>query len=360
MKRFALLLGALALLALPPAFAARPGTASTPKAAPAAPAAAPAQPTEEEMRARDEALQARLHPRTGDIRLPGADAVLHLGQDYYFLSSEEARLVLTEGWGNPPDSVNDVLGMVFPAGRKFYEPDVWGAVITYQETGYVSDDDADSADYAALLQQLQAAEPDLNQRRTAQGYPTQHLVGWAEPPAYNRATHSVIWAQNLQVSGARENTLNYDVRLLGRRGVLSLNMVTVMSQLGQTRQAAQRFAAHAEFTPGARYADHQAGDRIAEFGVGGLVAAGLGVAAAQKAGLLVVILAFLKKAGILIIAGIALLWAWLRRVFSRRREEEEARAQYYEAEPAAGGPPADDDAAPIAGTRPDAPPERSG
>jgi uncharacterized membrane-anchored protein len=335
MKRLGVMLGTLAVLALTPAIAARavPPTSQ--------PGQAPAEPNADATRARVDSIESRLHPQAGDIRLPGANAVLHLGQDYYFLPADEARLVLTEGWGNPPDSVSDVLGVVFQAGKHFYENDAWGAVITYNPSGYVSDDDAGSADYAELLQQLQAGEAEVNQRRTAQGYPTQHLVGWAEQPAYNRTTHSVVWAQNLQITGQSENSLNYDVRLLGRNGVLSLNMVTGMSQLAATRQAAQRFAAQAEFTPGNRYADHQSGDRTAEYGVAGLVAAGVGVAVASKTGLIAVILLFLKKVGIFLVIGIGAAWAWLKRMFSRRRDSlEGAEAHHYESAPEEPAPPA--------------------
>lgn len=335
MKRLGIILGTLTAFALPAVIAARAVPPSTPKPPTSQTAQAPAEPNADSAGARVESIESRLHPQTGDIRLPNANAVLHLGQDYYFLPADEARLVLTEGWGNPPDAVSDVLGVVFQTGRHFYENDAWGAVITYNPSGYVSDNDAETADYAELLQQLQAGEAEVNQRRTAQGYPAQHLVGWAEQPAYNRSTHSVVWAQNLQINGQAENSLNYDVRLLGRNGVLSLNMVTGMSQLASTRQAAQRFAAQAEFTPGNRYADHQSGDRTAEYGVAGLVAAGVGVAVAQKVGVLAVVLLFLKKVGVLIVAGIALLGGWLRRVFTRRRDALEGASSHQEAAPEA-------------------------
>jgi uncharacterized membrane-anchored protein len=334
MKRFGIAISALAVLALTPVIAARAVPPSAPKPPTSQAAEAPSEPDANADRARVESIESRLHPQTGDIRLPGANAVLHLGQDYYFLPADEARLVLTEGWENPPEAVSNVLGIVFQSGRHFYENDAWGAVITYNPSGYVSDDDAESADYADLLRQLQAGEAEVNQRRTAQGYPTQHLVGWAEQPAYNRATHSVVWAQNLQINGQSENSLNYDVRLLGRNGVLSLNMVTGMSQLAATRQAAQRFAAQADFTPGNRYADHQSGDRTAEYGVAGLVAAGVGVAVAQKVGFLAIALLFLKKVGILIVAGIALVGGWLRRVFRRRRDSLEGVSSHQTAAPA--------------------------
>ena len=352
MKRFTLLLAALAVSMLPGASAAR----SSPPASPATPAA----PNAAEIQARIESISARLHPQTGDIRIPAANAVLHLGRDYYFLPADEARIVLTEAWRNPPDATTGVLGMVFPAGRTFAD-DTWGAVITYDPSGYVSDSDAASADYDELLQQIQGTEPEVNQRRSSQGYPTQHLVGWAQPPVYDSRTHSVVWAQNFLVTGDSENSLNYDIRMLGRSGVLSLNMVTTMGKLAETRQAAQRFAAAVEFTPGSRYADYQPGtDRVAEYGVAGLVAAGIGAVAVKKAGLLILILAFLKKAGIFIVVGIGLLWTRIRRLFGHRGADDES--YYYEAPPPVepmATAQADAPAAPTPDGEPP-PPERTG
>ena len=104
--------------------------------------AQPAPSNEQAMEARIRNINAQLHPVTGDIRIPEANAVLHLGEDYYFLPPNEAQLVLTEGWGNPAEVADGVLGMVFPAGRTFAD-DTWGAVITYEASGYVSDSDAE-------------------------------------------------------------------------------------------------------------------------------------------------------------------------------------------------------------------------
>lgn len=62
-------------------------------------------------------LMGRLHPATGDVAIGPAEAELHPGRDYYFLPAAEAKEVLTDAWGNPPDAVNNVLGMVFPSVR---------------------------------------------------------------------------------------------------------------------------------------------------------------------------------------------------------------------------------------------------
>lgn len=297
-------------------------------------AAAPAQPTAAEQKAREQQVEAilkSLHPVSGDVAVPQASAMLHLGKDYYYLPADESRRVLVDGWGNPPDTADGVLGMVFPAGKTFID-DVWGAVITYEPSGYVSDEDAAKEDYDALLKQLQEGTEAANPQRTQQGYPAQHLVGWAQAPAYDPRGHSVVWARNVNFDGQPENTLSYDVRLLGRKGVLSLNMITGMSKLDETRKAAAKFASAAEFEPGSRYADYQPGtDKKAEYGVAGLIAAGAGVAVAKKLGLLGIILAFGKKFLVIIIALAAGLGAWFRRLFNRGEPEPEPAPAAYEA-----------------------------
>jgi uncharacterized membrane-anchored protein len=282
--------------------------------------------SQQEYMKRMAALQQSLHPATGDVTIPEAKAVLHLGSSYYFLPAEEARRVLVDAWGNHPDDARDVLGLVIPAGKTFLD-DVWGAVITYDAMGYVSDEDAHSADYDKILADLKSGEDEENAERTKQGYPATHLVGWAEPPHYDQTAHSVVWARNIQVDGHTDNSLNYDVRLLGRYGVLSLNMISGMSQLGDTRQAAGLFAGTAEFTSGSRYADYQPGvDKEAGIGIAGLVAAGIGVAAAKKLGLLAVILAFGKKFIILIVAAGAAIAARFRRLFGRNDDFDSGAA----------------------------------
>jgi uncharacterized membrane-anchored protein len=278
------------------------------------------------------AIQDSLHPQTGDIRLPDTNAVLHLGTDYYFLPAEEAKRVLIDAWKNHPDSGIGVLGLVFPKGKTFLD-DTWAAVVTFEATGYVGDEDAQSTDYGALMTQMQSGEAEVNARRTQQGFPAQHLVGWAQPPVYDPRSHSVVWARNIDFSDLQENVLNYDVRLLGRSGVLSLNMLTSMSKLAETRVAAARFAKAAEYDSGSRYADFTQGDPKAEYGVAGLVAAGVGVAVAKKIGLIGVILAFGKKFIILIIAAFGALAGGFRKLFGGRsgKEADDYQPAYDEA-----------------------------
>jgi uncharacterized membrane-anchored protein len=274
-----------------------------------------------------------LKPVSGKVAVPEARATLDLGEEYIFYSKEDAAKILVNLWGNPPQAANGVLGLVMPKGSS-PASDAWGAVVTFEETGYVSDEDAATTDYDELLTQMQEGTNEANTARAEGGYPTISLVGWAERPAYDKATHSVVWAQNLRFSDSQTNGLNYDVRTLGRYGVLSLNLISSMDKLGEVRVAAKQFAQHASFDAGARYADFDpATDAVADYGIGGLIAAGAGVAVAKKLGLFGTIGVFLLKFLKPILVGVALLGGGLWQAFKGRLFGRKEEAEPYHGEP---------------------------
>ena len=262
-----------------------------------------------------------LNPQRGVIALKSAGATLQLGKGYYFLGPQDSQKVLVDAWRNPKDQVQDVLGMVFPSGETPLDSGGWGAVVTFRDTGYVPDKDARSTDYGKVLDQMRQGEDQDNDERKKNSMPSVHLAGWAQAPSYDGSRHALIWARDLQFGDQSDHTLNYDIRVLGRRGVLSLNMVASMSQLPQIRTAANELQGVATFDAGSRYADYQEGvDKKAAYGLAGLVLAGAGLAVAQKAGLLALALLFLKKGFILIAALFAGGWAWLRRLLGGRKK----------------------------------------
>lgn len=264
------------------------------------------------------AIQKSLKPKYDTVQIPLAEATLQLGKDYYFLNSEDSRKVIVDAWKNPPSSANNVLGMIFKDGTNFADAQ-WGAVITYKPEGYVSDEDSKTADYDAVLKQLREGEDQENADRAKQGYEPIHIVGWAQPPSYDPVRHTLIWAQNLHFGNQSDNTLNYDVRILGRRGLLSLNMISTMSSLPEVSAAATSLASLATYKSGARYEDFSpSSDAKAEYGLAGVVAAGLGVAAAKKLGLLALLLAFGKKFFVFIFLAAAGLLGSVKRFFARR------------------------------------------
>lgn len=211
------------------------------------------------------------------VVLADARATIDLGAGYDFYPPAEARRIMIEIWGNAPEEADGVLGLIMPAGQSPMG-DAWGAVVRYEDIGHVADDRVAAADYDALLEQMRTMEDKLNRSRAGQGYPTITVSGWAERPHYDPANHSLVWARDLAFSDSVKHTLNYEVRLLGRDGVLSLNFLAVIDRLPQIREAAATIAARTRFDPGASYADFDPDrDRLAAYGLAGLVAQGSGL-----------------------------------------------------------------------------------
>ena len=262
-----------------------------------------------------EEFEAKLGYQTGTVTLQGGMATIRLPESFRFIGPEGSRRLLTEAWGNPEGSADDVLGMLIPASVSPLTKAGWGIVITYDEDGYVDDSDAAGINYPKLLKEMQDETQAANEERKKQGFEQVTLVGWAEPPSYDAAAHKLYWAKDLAFGDSPDHTLNYNIRILGRRGVLVLNGVSSMSQLSAIRTEARSILPAVEFNDGHRYADYLPGtDKAAAYGIAGLVAG----ATAAKAGffklLWVGILAF-KKA---IFVGLVALGAAIKRLFGGR------------------------------------------
>jgi len=254
-----------------------------------------------------------LHYRTGEVDVKGGHSTLKLTPDFRYLEAGDAQRVL-QAWGNPPDS--SVLGMILPANLSPVDHNGWAVVITYSDDGHVSDADAAKTDYAAMLKDMQQQTRDSNDERKKRGYGTVDLVGWATPPHYDAATNKLYWAKELAFSGESQHTLNYDIRVLGRGGYLSLNAVAGMNQLQMVESKMQNVLEMTDFDAGQRYGDFNAStDKIAAYGIGALVAGTI----AAKAGLFAKLLAVLLAAKKFIIVGVLAVGAAIKKFFSRSK-----------------------------------------
>ncbi len=261
--------------------------------------------TEEEMAfvaAAQEFLES-LDKQHGDIALGQDLATLSVPDDYYFLGAADARRVLVDVWGNPPQN-GDVLGMLFPAKYTPFDEESWAVTIEYVEDGYVSDEDAAGIDYGDLLRDMQKDTRSANKARVEAGYEEIELVGWAEAPHYDARSKKLYWAKELRFGEGDATILNYDIRALGRKGILSMTFIAATDQLAEINSARESVLAMAEFNEGMRYEDFDSSiDKVAAYGIGALVAGKV----AAKAGLFGAALLFLKKFGIFIVLGIAAL-----------------------------------------------------
>src|SRR5881396_2140042 len=261
-----------------------------------------------------EQMEARLHYRTGHVKLRGGLATLELPPEFRYLDARETGLVI-RAWGNPPDS--ETLGMIVPAGLGVFDRESWAVVISYDEDGFVKDDDAATINYNDLLGKMQRGIRQANEERRRQGYPEVDLVGWAEPPRYDAATHKLYWAKDLRFGTEPVHTLNYNIRVLGRRGVLVLNAVAEMDQLAAVQAGMGKVIGFVDFADGNRYADFVPGtDKVAEYGIAALIAGGIAATAGFFKLLLAGIIA-LKK---LIVVALVAIGAFFKRIFGKKKE----------------------------------------
>jgi uncharacterized membrane-anchored protein len=172
---------------------------------------------------------------------------------------------------------------------------------------------------------MKEATKDANQERQKKGFDTVDLVGWAAPPRYDATQHKLYWAKELAFAGQSEHTVNYDIRMLGRRGVLVLTAVADMAHVKDIEAATPALLNMIDFKPGERYADFDGStDKYAAYGLASLVAGGL----AAKAGLFKVLLATLIAAKKAVLLGLVAVVSWFRRLFRRKRDEPQPeRAQ---------------------------------
>jgi uncharacterized membrane-anchored protein len=196
----------------------------------------------------------------------------------------------------------------------------WTAYLIFQDEGYVKDNEKIDAD--AILKTLQQSTEDANQERRRRGWRELHVVGWNVPPAYSNSTKRLEWATLLRAQSG-EGT-NFVTKILGRRGYTTVVLVTSPQNTTAAVADVDSVLRGYRFNGGDTYSDWRPGDKVAEYGLTGLILGGA-VAAAVKTGLL-------KGLWKFIVAGIAAFWkvllaaaaalaAAVRSLFKRRQAQ---------------------------------------
>lgn len=240
-------------------------------------------------------------------------ASIQVPEGYLFADKAETKKIM-ELTGNPPS--DQEIGLIAPAddGKN------WFLVFEYNEVGYVKDDDKDDIDADAILDSIKEGTKAANEERKEMGADPIEIVGWFEKPHYDSNSHNLVWA--IEGKSNQDGLVNYDVRLLGRRGYVSATLVTDPQALSTDLPHVQALLGGFSFNEGNRYAEWKAGDKVAEYGLTALVAGGAG-AAAMKLGLFAQLGKLLAKGWKLVVLGFAALAAGLKRLFGKKGEETE-------------------------------------
>jgi uncharacterized membrane-anchored protein len=240
-------------------------------------------------------------PATADM---DGIAEIKIPDKYRFANGDDTRKIM-ELYGNPPTDIE--------AGYLEPENGNWFIVFEFDETGYIKDDEKNSLDADAILKSIRQGTEESNKWRKEKGMPDLTILGWQKKPSYNPETNNLEWAIINESSGSKN--VNYNIRFLGRKGVMSVIVVADEQGLNTAVAAANKLLKTYTFTEGNKYSEFTKGDKIAEYGLAALIAGGAG-AAAIKTGLL-------QKFWKFIVAGLVAAGAGIKRLFTGKKSSGE-------------------------------------
>jgi uncharacterized membrane-anchored protein len=197
----------------------------------------------------------------------------------------------------------------------------WFVMFKYDASGLVRDNDKNALDADKLLASMKDATDRANEERDRRGWDKMFISGWVTPPFYDETTHNLTWALE-GVTSQGESSINREVRLLGRGGVLSAELVAEPNHLAAIVPQFDGVIGTTRFVSGQKYSEWREGDKVAAFGLVALIAGGAGLAAG-KLGLFgklwklvaAMVLALWKLAAAVVLGIVA----WVKSLFKKKK-----------------------------------------
>jgi uncharacterized membrane-anchored protein len=212
----------------------------------------------------------------------------------------------------------------FIAPETILDPNVgsWFVVFEFDDIGYVENADEEEIDADAILESLKEGNRQGNEQRRRMGMQPLTLTGWAKPPYYDPETKNLEWATKLTSGG--QITINHNIRILGRRGVMQCTLVCSPNQFQASLAAAKLALQGFRYKPGQTYGEYRSGDKVWKYGLTGLIVGG-GAALALKTGLFAKLWKVLWK--VLVVVGIGIAAVWKRITGGRKNVYRPATAR---------------------------------
>lgn len=240
-------------------------------------------------------------PGKGDL----GNAAIDVPEGFAFTGRDGTKKFL-EATENPVGTTErGTMWKIPPAG----ETNSWFVIFEYEDSGHIKDDDKDDIDADALLKSMQEGTEASNEERRKNGWSTIKVTGWQVKPHYDEASHNVEWATKAVDEQTNSMSINHNVRILGRTGVTSAVLVAGEDELATATPEFKKTLTGFNYNAGDKYGDYKQGDKLAAYGIAGLVLGGA-VAVAAKSGLL-------GKLIKPIILGIAAIGAGIAKMFKR-------------------------------------------
>ncbi|MEY2466594.1 MAG: hypothetical protein QOD03_1115 [Verrucomicrobiota bacterium] len=232
-------------------------------------------------------------------------ARIDVPEGFDFIDGDGTRAMM-KAYGEPVSG--NELGLLAPTNGD------WSVIFEFSNVGYVKDDDKDKLDADKLLASIKRGTEEANKERVSAGNPPLEITGWEQPPHYDETTHNLEWAVRA-TSGGHE-ILNYNTRLLGRKGVMEVVLILDPKELPATLPKFKNLLANYSFQTGESYAEYRPGDKVAKYGLAALVLGGAAVGAA-KLGLLAWLAVLLKKGWKLVIIAFAAVAGFFKKMFRK-------------------------------------------
>jgi uncharacterized membrane-anchored protein len=240
-------------------------------------------------------LFGKLQVHRGVLAMPGGVYTLNLGENYYAMTGPDANWILETVWGNLPDL--ELGALIFQKGTTPLDED-WAVAVYNYADGHISDEEAGAMDFDGIIQSRKDSDADLNRQRREAGIGELTTIGLAGTPGYDRDLRALRFSVLLSTTGQMADILNANAWVLSRHGFALMNVLGTPDQAAAVDRAMPDLIKVVSFTDGNRYDDFVPGvDTVAEGGLSALLGGGM-----AQAGLIVLVLAFLKKGGILLLA----------------------------------------------------------
>jgi uncharacterized membrane-anchored protein len=199
----------------------------------------------------------------------GEQASIQIPTDHAFLGATDTRRFLELNGNLPVDNE-------YTIARKDLR---WFAVFEFDDSGYVRDDETLDAD--SLLNELKRTNRLDQEERKRHGLEALTLEGWFVQPHYDLVTKRLEWGTKLRTE-SNDIVVNYNTKLLGRRGVMNVVLVSNPQSLDQDTREFKSALAGYSFSEGERYSELRSGDKMAEYGLSALIIGGAAAAAAKS------------------------------------------------------------------------------
>lgn len=207
---------------------------------------------------------------SGTYKLPRSHAVIRMRSGQALLLGGDAERFRWLNNGTEHPDTEAVLS---------YDSASAKSVVYYawQDEGYIGDADWADVNPDQLLEDYRRGTEAANSERIDSGIEPMHVVGWLEKPHYDKSTNTVTYA--IELKDKDGGWANAFALRLGRAGYTEFIWV---GSIGLFQSAGSRpallneaLAAHS-YEEGFRYADFKSGDKVASYGIAGLVAAAIG------------------------------------------------------------------------------------